>query len=202
MGEAILIIGPTGVGKTPLGEIIEEKGYKGRNIYHVDFGAELRDAVERSEDGSALTQLGQNDFTNKEVEAIKEILDSSRLLEESDYWIADRIFQKYSDNDYLVLNGFPRDMKQAEKVSSIVDVTGIIVLNASIDTVMKRIKMNTGGDRAGRTDDHSDKVKQKFEIYEKMTTPLIDHYMEKECSVNFISVDEHSTAENMYKFIS
>ena len=42
MFEAWLIIGPTGSGKTPLGEALELAGWNGRRCLHFDLGEELR----------------------------------------------------------------------------------------------------------------------------------------------------------------
>ncbi len=41
--KAILLLGPTGSGKTPLGQALEKKGLAGRRCVHFDFGANLRE---------------------------------------------------------------------------------------------------------------------------------------------------------------
>ena len=43
--EAILLLGPTGSGKTPLGQVLEERGLWGHTSRHFDFGASLREIV-------------------------------------------------------------------------------------------------------------------------------------------------------------
>lgn len=42
---AVLLLGPTGAGKTPLGRICAQRGLWGRSCTHVDFGACLRRAA-------------------------------------------------------------------------------------------------------------------------------------------------------------
>jgi len=42
---AVLLLGPTGAGKTPLGEMIEARGLWGMSCLHFDFGANLRAVV-------------------------------------------------------------------------------------------------------------------------------------------------------------
>ena len=42
---ALLLLGPTGSGKTPLGDEIERRGLYGRRCLHFDFGASLRAAA-------------------------------------------------------------------------------------------------------------------------------------------------------------
>jgi adenylate kinase family enzyme len=43
--KAILLLGPTGSGKTPLGQVLEERGLWGHTCMHFDFGANLREIV-------------------------------------------------------------------------------------------------------------------------------------------------------------
>jgi hypothetical protein len=42
---ALLLLGPTGAGKTPLGDWLEAHGLWGRPCHHFDFGANLRAVV-------------------------------------------------------------------------------------------------------------------------------------------------------------
>ena len=44
---AIVLLGPTGSGKTPLGDLIERCGLWGAPCLHFDFGACLRSIVEQ-----------------------------------------------------------------------------------------------------------------------------------------------------------
>ena len=41
----LLLVGPTGAGKTPLGDCIESRGLWNRRWVHFDFAANLREAV-------------------------------------------------------------------------------------------------------------------------------------------------------------
>ena len=43
---AILLLGPTGSGKTPLGELMERRGFGGRRCRHFDLGDRLRRFVQ------------------------------------------------------------------------------------------------------------------------------------------------------------
>ena len=42
---AVLLLGPTGAGKSPLGDWLEARGLWGRPCHHFDFGANLRAIV-------------------------------------------------------------------------------------------------------------------------------------------------------------
>ena len=40
--KAVLLVGPTGCGKSPLGQLLERLGLKGMRCLHFDFGKRLR----------------------------------------------------------------------------------------------------------------------------------------------------------------
>ncbi len=46
---AILLLGPTGTGKTPLGNVLAVRGWRGLPCLHFDFGANLRELVARNQ---------------------------------------------------------------------------------------------------------------------------------------------------------
>lgn len=54
--QAILLVGPTGSGKTPLGELLQRKGLWQRRCCHFDFGWNLRRIVEGEVSPEYLTQ--------------------------------------------------------------------------------------------------------------------------------------------------
>ena len=60
--DAILLLGPTAAGKTPLGQLFADRGLWGRPCVHFDFGENLRRIADSgSADGleSALLQYAQ-----------------------------------------------------------------------------------------------------------------------------------------------
>ena len=64
---AMLLLGPTGVGKSPLGDAIAQNGLFGRRCHHLDFGSELRGAVSR-EELSAAYSSNELDFIHGVLE--------------------------------------------------------------------------------------------------------------------------------------
>lgn len=170
---AILLLGPTGSGKTPLGEYLEDSGLWGKQCFHFDFGANLRNAAERGKDA---------DF-------IKEVLAGGLLLENEHFHIAEEILRSFmqkknvGDEDLVVLNGLPRHVGQADDVDGIVRIEQVVHLRCSPQVVFERIAGNTGGDRDGREDDSVDKIRNKLEIFRKRTAPLLDHYRKKNAGI-------------------
>ena len=194
--KAMLLIGPTGAGKTPLGDHIEKNGFKGQRCFHFDFGDQLR----RLADSPSLPE----GFEEKEHSFIKDVLEKGLLLENEHFIIAEKIIglfleQKgFAENDILVLNGLPRHIGQAEDMGQRVKVLGLLVLECSAEDVLLRIRQNTGSDRTGRSDDGIRIVQKKIRIFKDRTSRLIDHYSNTGSTVIRIKVGPSSTAEQMY----
>ena len=191
--DAILLIGPTGSGKTPLGDYMAQKGMRGRRCHHFDFGHELRTIG-----GLEYPAPG---FTADDHAFIRDILNKGLLLEDRHFPLAEKIFRKFlldhgwQEPDAVVLNGLPRHLGQAREMDRLVRVTHILVLECGADDVCTRIAENTGGDRTRRTDDAEEMVRKKIALYHLRTTPLIEHYEERGCSLVRLQVDAASTAE-------
>ena len=52
-----LLVGPTGLGKTPPGDELERRGFLGRRCVHLDFGANLRRIAAAPEPEAGFTAL-------------------------------------------------------------------------------------------------------------------------------------------------
>ena len=194
MQEAIVLIGPTGSGKTPLGELLEDRGLWGRQCVHFDFGAALR----RIAAGEA-----PGDFDEAEIQFVRGVLESGALLEDSDFHIALRAIRselddRGADEDCIVaLNGLPRHVGQARDLRAVVDVRAVVVLNCSPEIVTKRIATNAGGDRTGRRDDDIESVTRRMEVFAMRTAPLADYYRDTGAAVETIKITETTTPQDI-----
>ena len=103
--DALLLIGPTGSGKSPLGDHLTAQGLLGRRCYHFDFGSELRSI--------AAGNGASSSFSPSEIEFIRHVLKNGLLLENDRFMLARKIFIRslehfqFRDGDLLVLNGIP-----------------------------------------------------------------------------------------------
>lgn len=43
--DVVLLVGPTGSGKSPPGDLLAKRGFLGRRAHHLDFGSALRSAL-------------------------------------------------------------------------------------------------------------------------------------------------------------
>jgi adenylate kinase family enzyme len=171
--EAIKLLGPTGSGKTPLGDHLEQAPLWNWRCHHFDFGANLRAVVAGNGAGS---------FTMEEIRFLRRVLKEGVLLEAEHLPLAARILDAFIERkdvrnaDLLVLNGLPRHVEQAKAMESKVAIISVVQLDCDARTVAERLRRNSGGDRAQRADDVETLVARKLAIYEERTRPLLDHY--------------------------
>jgi adenylate kinase family enzyme len=196
---AILLLGPTGVGKSPLGDALAQKGMFGRQCHHLDFGSELRRAV-----GGASSLA----YTVPELDFIHGVLERGLLLENEHFHLAEKIFSlflgrtAFSAGDLLVLNGIPRHEGQARDIARIVHVHALIVLDCSAEEIMCRIRNNVGGDRTERTDDDASLIEKKLRIFRERTAPLLHHYEELGCKVYRLGITGTMTPLEAWRKVS
>jgi adenylate kinase family enzyme len=194
--DAVLLLGPTGAGKSPLGEMIAQKGFLGKRAHHLDFGSELRSLAA----GNGCSAP----FSSCELDFIRGVLHNGLLLENEYFSLARKIIWHYLirvrflSGDILVLNGIPRHIGQARDMSSFVIINSLIVLECSEDAVLCRLRDNIGGDRTGRMDDNRELVKFKLTTYAERTAPLIEHYERSDSMIYRITMSDCTTTNEAY----
>ena len=185
--DAILLLGPTGAGKSPLGDLIERQGLWGRPCRHFDFGRRLRRIVSGENRAAGLSPA--------DVKFLSSVLDRGVLLEDEQFYIAEAILRAFigelpergetprlqatrrdAASTVLVLNGLPRHVSQARDVDRLVRMRAVVHLSCSPQDVLERIRTNVGGDREGRGDDDESAVRRRLEIYGQRIAPLDEHY--------------------------
>jgi adenylate kinase len=178
----IVLMGPQGSGKSVQAERLSAH----YDIPHLAIGDVLRAEVakktamgKRIEKAIDAGKLVSNSFTNKIVE---------KRLEENDA------------ADGWILDGYPRDLPQAEFLDGITDLDAVIVIDIPEKLTIERIasrricpkcgavygitmKPKKAGvcDKCGtklvhRDDDKPDAIKKRLEIYHEETEPLTEYY--------------------------
>jgi len=197
---SVLLLGPTGAGKSPLGDFLARKGIFNRQCRHLDFGLQLRLAVSDKDLSFR--------YSNEEIDFIHGVLEQGLLLENEHFPLAKKIISLFLDrvrffsDHILILNGIPRHIGQAKDVSSLAEVHAVVVLDCSANDVLCRIQNNVGGDRDARLDDYAELVAAKLATFRERTAPLIDHYERLGRRIYRISVTGEMTPAEAYLYLS
>ena len=91
-------------------------------------------------------------------------------------------------HEEFVLDGFPRTTAQADWLLNQVKhgqlhITGVILLTADEDTVLKRLLGR------GRQDDTEEAIRERFEEYEAQVKPILQHFKAADIPVFDIDAD-------------
>lgn len=227
---AIVLLGPTGSGKTPLGDFLSARGLPvvevaerdaaasrsgegnsasslcvgspwrsagSRRGAHFDFGQNLRDVAERGVADSVVSAA--------DLALVRCVLASGALLEDRDFPLAERLLRsflirrKVAADTCVILNGIPRHRGQAAALNRLLEVEYVVLLECSAETVLARIAVDAGGDRAGRIDDTLPEVQRKLEIFQQRTAPLVDYYEALGVPALRLPVGVSTSAEEMWQ---
>jgi len=157
----LLVLGPQGAGKgTQAKRISSEYG-----IPHVSTGDMFR-----------AEQAAGTDFGRQ----VGEIMAAGRLVPD-DLTIAmieARLGQEDAREGF-VLDGFPRNLAQAEALDEMLDGIGrgldaILFFDVSDEVGMKRALGRA--ELEGRADDTAEVIARRLEIYHRETEPIVEHY--------------------------
>jgi len=185
----IVLLGAPGSGKGTQADLLVEKlGYP-----HVSTGDIFRDNIKRK------TPLGQK---------IEAIIDRGDFCpdEITVEIVKNRLSLPDCANDYI-LDGFPRNLFQAEKLSEIDNIDYCINLDVPQEKLIARLTGRRVCSQCGksfhvdflngktvcdecnsklihRSDDHISQVTERMAVYIAQTKPLIDYYAKKGILVN------------------
>jgi adenylate kinase family enzyme len=194
-----LILGPTGSGKTPLGELLEVRGIGGHEARHFDFGSRLRNYAARP----------SGILTEEELAVVRASLSSGTLLEDQHFGIAEKLLTGFIADglnpatDIIIMNGLPRHTGQAAALEKLLHINTIVVLDGTPEIVFERIARDTGGDRRERSDDELAQVKRRLTIFNERTLPLLDYYESKgRARIIRLPVGAATTAEDALKALN
>jgi len=85
------------------------------------------------------------------------------------------INQFHPESDFLVLDGLPRNVKQAALLEDTIEVVKVIHLVADTEKMVERLRRRAL--KENRIDDASDTViRRRMEVYERDTAPILRYY--------------------------
>jgi adenylate kinase len=184
MNPHILILGAPGAGKgTQSANIVAEYG-----VEHVTTGDALR--------GNKEMDISHLDVA---YDTPGEFMDRGELVPDA---VVNEIVEKALDEaDGYVLDGYPRNLDQAEHLSEITDLDVVLYLDVDEDVLVERLTGRRvceecgatyhvdfdppeeegvcdecGGDLYQREDDTEETARERIQVYEDNTAPVVEFY--------------------------
>jgi adenylate kinase len=191
----ILLLGSPGAGKGTQAKLLEERF----SLVHLAPGDILRDEIKKN------TPLGIKAKVN---------IDKGQLV--PDEMIVDIMLDHVRNNPDAILDGFPRNIGQAEALDSFLDKHGrkldhVFRITVSESETIRRLSgrrvcpkcgssynlefnppvvegiCDKDGERlVQRKDDQVSTIKNRFEVFDEQTRPLIEYYSDHG---NFMTID-------------
>jgi len=198
MSNRILLLGAPGAGKgTQSKRLAEEYG-----IEHITTGDALRANKDmETEHGTPREYMEAGDLVPDAV--VNEIVDAA-----------------LADADGFVLDGYPRNLSQAEYLSEQTDLTAAIFLDVGEDELVRRLTGRRMDPETGdiyhtefnmpddeevearlvqRDDDTEEVVTDRLETYYENTEPVIEHYRE---TGDLVEVDGEAHPDEVFERIA
>lgn len=176
----VVLLGPPGAGKGTLAARLSQE----LGLLHLSTGDVLRDEVAR---GTELGRLAQGYMSRGELVPDEVILAMVR--------------ERVDGRRGVLFDGFPRTLAQAKGLAAFAPVDVVVFLAIAKDEVVRRLSSRRvcascgavynlitqppqvagqcdrcGGGLVQRPDDRPDVISRRFEVYERDSAPLVDHY--------------------------
>ncbi|RMF10216.1 MAG: adenylate kinase [Candidatus Neomarinimicrobiota bacterium] len=157
----LILLGPPGVGKGTQAQRLKDH----YSIVHLSTGDILRAEI------AAGSELGKHAQTFMDE---GELVPDDILLE----MMNQRLQQPDCREGYL-LDGFPRTIPQAEGLTNLLQaldqsLDAVVALTADREELIRRLLLR--GKTSGRTDDNLAVIRQRLDVYQTQTQPLVDYY--------------------------
>lgn len=198
----IVLLGAPGAGKgTQAAKLVVEEG-----LCHISTGDILRDAVKNE------TELGKK---------AKQYMDAGELV--PDDLIIDLMRERIQEPDTakgVILDGFPRTTTQAVALDGMLNelsrpLDAALLIDVDPEVIVKRLSSRRmcrecgaigtaadgnvckkcGGEMHQRDDDNEATVRNRLDVYEKSTSPLIDYY--RGCDL-LVTIDGDRDPDEVY----
>ena len=184
----LVLLGPPGAGKGTQAVRLSQRF----GVPHISTGDMFREALTKK------TQLGL---------AAKEYMDAGKLVPDDITigLVRDRLAKSDCSKGFI-LDGFPRNVAQAEALEKLFECLGVrldaaVYMGAGADIIIKRLSgrrvcrdcgatyhvsfnppseestcLRCGGRVYQRTDDKEETVRERLRVYEALTEPVVDYY--------------------------
>ncbi|WP_277553447.1 adenylate kinase [Halobaculum limi] len=197
----ILLLGPPGAGKGTQAKRLTTE----YDLDHITTGDALR----------------QNKDMETEYGTPGEFMDAGELV--PDPVVNEIVVAALADADGFVLDGYPRNLDQAEFLTEETDLDTVLFLNVPEDVLVERLTGrrvcddcganyhvefdqpeedgvcdDCGGELIQREDDTEDTVRERLRVYRENTEPVVEHYREEG---SLVEVSGEGTPDDVFESI-
>ncbi len=194
----VLLLGAPGAGKGTQSKRLAEEF----DLEHVTTGDALR----------------ANKDMETEYGTPREYMEAGELV--PDELVNEIVEEALSSADGYVLDGYPRNLSQAEYLDGITDLDAVIYLDVSREELIDRLTGRRvcsecgtnyhiefdqpeeegvcdecGGELIQRDDDTEDTVRERLRVYEENTKPVVEHYRE---TGDLIEIDGEQSPDDVF----
>ncbi|SEL48250.1 adenylate kinase [Haloferax larsenii] len=202
MGKRILLLGAPGAGKGTQSKRLAEE----YDVEHVTTGDALR----------------ANKDMETEYGTPRSFMEKGELV--PDAVVNEIVKAALEDADGYVLDGYPRNLSQAEYLTEITNLDAVIYLNVAEDELVERltgrrvcsecgtnfhVKFNQpdeagvcdecGSELIQRDDDTEETVRERLSVFDENTAPVIEHYRDEGV---LVEVDGEQTPDEVFEDVA
>lgn len=139
-------------------------------------------------DGYEVVSTGELLRVNGSEEQKKRMRAGQILGDEEVIALLDEALNIKQDQNKVILDGFPRRISQAnwlfeQQKAGRFTIEGVVHLVATRETVKERLEYRA------RTDDHDRAIEERFNIYEKATFPILQHFADADVHIAEIDAE-------------
>ncbi len=176
----LVLLGPPGSGKGTQATRLKDK----LGLAHISTGDMLRAEI------SAGSELGKQ---------AKAVMDAGNLV--SDEILLGMLESRLSQADVakgFILDGYPRNVAQANALDALLAKIGqpldaVVQLDVATDLLVQRIAGRAA--EQGRADDNPESVRNRLNVYNEQTAPVVDFYAGRGTLVRVDGVGELDEVE-------
>lgn len=191
--QTYIFFGPSGSGKGKQAELLMtvlRQRDSSRRIVYIETGQKFREMSEK------------DSYTGREV---NKIIDSGNLAPIFlPIWSwANALVENFSGEEFVVFDGTPRKLKEAEILDSAIKFYKMqnpiaISLEVSDDITTERLLKR--GKKEGREDDSLEEIKKRLEFYKTDVIPAIE-YFKNNSYYKFIAINGEQSIEDVHQEI-
>jgi adenylate kinase len=129
---------------------------------------------------------------------VKDTMDAGNLLPDSltDGLVVSLLTSKYTGDQTLILDGYPRSLRQSETLADMAKFYGIedlvvLLIDISEEEAIRRMTAR------GRSDDNEDGIQKRITVYKEQVYPSLAHLQDR-INVTMHTISGEQTVENVH----